>query len=107
MVLCFVNCYPSSSRALLKCRGQQLNSLSLRWVTNFLVAPSLPDHNWYTPVRKVLEQKEVLWLCLGGNGSTRTILCQTCVVLGTVTDFRLTHRKYAKVIKAQSSHIKW
>ena len=61
----------------------------------------------YTPVRKVLEQKKVLWLCLGGNGSTRTILCQTCVVLGTVTDFRLTHRKYAKVIKAQSSHIKW
>ena len=46
----------------------------------------------YTPVRKVLEQKKVLWLCLGGNGSTRTILCQTCVVLGTVTDFRLTHR---------------
>ena len=61
----------------------------------------------YTPVRKVLAQKKVFWPFLGGNGSTRTILCQTCAVLGKVTDFRLTHRKYARVIKAQSSHIKW
>ena len=60
----------------------------------------------YTPVRKVLAQKKVLWPLLGGNRSTRTILCQTCAVLGRVTDFRLTHRKYARVIKAQSSRIK-
>ena len=63
----------------------------------------------YTPVRIVFAERKVPQPCLGGNGSTRTILCQTCAVqimMGTVTDFRLTHREYARVIKVQSRHIK-
>ena len=46
---------------------------------------------------------------LGGNRSTRTILCRTCaiqIIMGTVTDFRLIHREYARVIKVQSGRIK-
>ena len=70
-----------------------------------LFGRTLEGHAQYTPVRKVLAQKKVLWQFLGGNGSTRTILCQTCAVLGRVTDFRLARERYARVIKARSSHI--
>jgi len=65
---------------------------------------------WHTLIRKVFAEREVLWQCLGGNGSIRAILRQTCAVqitLSTVTDFRVTHKEYAGVIKAQSGHIKW
>ena len=34
-----------------------------------------PIFDQYTPVRKVLAERKVLRQCLGGNGSTRTILC--------------------------------
>ena len=56
----------------------------------------------YTPIHKVFAERKGPQQYLGGNVSTRTILCQTCVIqimMGTITDFRLISREYARVIK--------